>query len=181
MINERGNFYLYLWNFDIREILNFKLKSCTLLSNVLKVEFSGEFCSDIESISTILSGAWNKTNSSTPIFRFLGDFLGMLGNFKSDGLDFGALWIVGTGCNLCTQMATHFSAEMKIQSKNYNTPIFSYSKNQKKKFNTNINLAPEGFKKVVLAPHCFAENLYLIWFINWSIWAKNTIPSKTFG
>ena len=42
--------------------LNFKLKSCTLLSSLLKVKFwgilfSGEFCSDIESISTILSAA----------------------------------------------------------------------------------------------------------------------------
>ena len=42
-----------------------------------KVPFLGEFCSDIESISTILSIATilsapgNKTNSSIPIFRFL--------------------------------------------------------------------------------------------------------------
>ena len=28
----------------------------------LKVQFSGELCSNIESISTILSVAWNKTN-----------------------------------------------------------------------------------------------------------------------
>ena len=43
--------------------------------------------SDIESISTILLTASNKTNSSTPIFCFLGDFLGLVGVLKSDGLD----------------------------------------------------------------------------------------------
>ena len=40
--------------FIIGEI-NFKAK-------FLKVQFSGELCSNIESISTILSVAWNKTN-----------------------------------------------------------------------------------------------------------------------
>ena len=48
--------------------LDFKLKSCTLLSSLVKVKFSGELYSGIESISTILLTAWNKTNSSTPIF-----------------------------------------------------------------------------------------------------------------
>ena len=42
--------------------------------------------------------------------------------------------------NLCTQMAISFSAEMKIESKNYNIAIFIYSKIEKKKFNTNILL-----------------------------------------
>ena len=43
----------------------------------LKVQFLGEFCSDIESIptilsiSTILSAPGSKTDSSVPIFRFL--------------------------------------------------------------------------------------------------------------
>ena len=48
---------------------------------------------------TILSAAWNKTNSSTPIFNFLGNFLGVVGVIKSDRLDFEWLWNVGTGCN----------------------------------------------------------------------------------
>ena len=62
--------------------LHFKVKSCTLLSRVLKVKFSGGSCSDIESISTILSAAWNKTNPSSQIFRILGDFLGLVGVLK---------------------------------------------------------------------------------------------------
>ena len=33
-------------------------------------------------------------------------------------------------------MAVCFSTEMKIESKNYNIPIFIYSKIEKKKFNT---------------------------------------------
>ena len=64
-----------------------------LLSSLLKVKFSGEFCSDIESISTTLLAAWNKTNSSSQIFSFLGDFLGMVGVLKSDGLDLELLWL----------------------------------------------------------------------------------------
>ena len=36
----------------------------------------------------------------------------------------------------CTQTAIHFSAEMKIESKAYNIPIFIYSKIEKMKFNT---------------------------------------------
>ena len=40
-------------------------------------------------------------------------------------------------------MAFRFSAEMKIESKNYNIPIFIYSRIEKKKFNTNINLIPK--------------------------------------
>ena len=52
-----------------------------------KVKFSCEFCSDIESISTILPAAWNKTNSSSQIFCFLGDFLEIVGALKSYGLD----------------------------------------------------------------------------------------------
>ena len=52
--------------------------SCTLLSSLLKVKFSGEFCSNIEAIWTILSASWNKTNSSSQTFRFLGDFLGVV-------------------------------------------------------------------------------------------------------
>ena len=55
-----------------------KFRSFRLLSSLLK-SFSGKFCSDIESIATTLSVAWNKTNSSTPIFRFLGDFAGIVG------------------------------------------------------------------------------------------------------
>ena len=62
--------------------IHFKLKSCTLFSSLLKVKFSGESCSDIESILTILSSAWNKTNSSSQIFRFLGDFLGLVESLK---------------------------------------------------------------------------------------------------
>ena len=77
--------------------LNFKLKSSTLLSSLLKVKFTVEFCLYIESISNILSAAWRKTNSSTPSFRFLGDFLGMVGVRKSDRLEFESSWIVGTG------------------------------------------------------------------------------------
>ena len=53
-----------------------------LLSNLLKVKFSGEFCSDIGSNSTVLSAAWGKTNSSSLIFCFLGDFVEMVGVLK---------------------------------------------------------------------------------------------------
>ena len=49
------------------------------------MKFSGEFCSNIESISTIWPGAWNKTNSSSQMSRFLGDFLGMVGVLNKDG------------------------------------------------------------------------------------------------
>ena len=35
--------------------------------------------------------------------------------------------------NLSTQMAIHFYAEMKIESKNYKISIFIYSKKKKKK------------------------------------------------
>ena len=37
-------------------------------------------------------------------------------------------------------MAIHFSAEMKIESKNYNVPILIFSKIEKKKFNTKLLL-----------------------------------------
>ena len=79
--------------------LHFKLKHFTLLSSFLEVKFSDEFCSNIQPISTILVEVWSKTNSSTPIFSVLGDFMEMVKVFKNDGLDFGSLWIVGTGCN----------------------------------------------------------------------------------
>ena len=42
--------------------------------------------------------------------------------------------------NPCTQMAIRFSAEMEIESNNYNITIFIYSKIEKKKFNTNVSL-----------------------------------------
>ena len=45
-----------------------------------------------------------------------------------------------TSNNPRTQMAIRFSAEMRIESKNYNVPIFIYSKIEKKKFKTNILL-----------------------------------------
>ena len=64
-----------------------------LLSSLLKVKFPGEFFSDIESISTILSAAWNKTNSSSQMFCFLGDFLEMVGVLKSDGPELESLWL----------------------------------------------------------------------------------------
>ena len=64
-----------------------------LLSSLLKMKFSGELSLDIESVSTILSAAWNKTNSSSQIFRFLGDFLGMVGVLKSDGFDLESIWL----------------------------------------------------------------------------------------
>ena len=50
-------------------------------------------------VSTILSTTWNKTNPSTPIFRYLGDFQEMMGVLNSDRLDFESLWLAGTGCN----------------------------------------------------------------------------------
>ena len=71
----------------------------TIISSLSKVKFLGEFCLDIESISTILSAAWNKTNSSTPIFSFLGYFLGMEGVLKSYRLNFESLWIADTESN----------------------------------------------------------------------------------
>ena len=40
--------------------------------------------------------------------------------------------------DLCTQMAIGFSVEKKIESKNYSIEIFTYSKIEKKKFNTNL-------------------------------------------
>ena len=100
MIIEHVNFYLHIHSWMARiplSSLHFKLKSCTLLSSLLQVKFSGGFCSDIESISTILSTASNKTNSYTPFFLFY--FLRRLGVLISGGLDFESLWIVGTGCN----------------------------------------------------------------------------------
>ena len=43
--------------------------------------------------------------------------------------------------NPCTKMAICFSAEMKIESKNYSIAIFIYSKiEKKKKINTNVLL-----------------------------------------
>ena len=71
----------------------------TIIASYSKVKFSGEFFLDIESISTTLSAAWNKINSSTPIFSFLGDFLGMEGVLKSDRSDFESLWIADTESN----------------------------------------------------------------------------------
>ena len=61
--------------------------------------FQVNSCSNVESISSILSAAWNKTKSSNLISRFLRDFLGMVGVLKRDGLDFETLWIIGTECN----------------------------------------------------------------------------------
>ena len=58
--------------------LKFKLENCVILSSLFKVKYCGEFCWDIESISTILSAVWNKIKSSTQFFCFLGGFLGML-------------------------------------------------------------------------------------------------------
>ena len=40
--------------------------------------------------------------------------------------------------NLSTQMAIHFYAEMKIESKNYKISIFIYSKKKKKKKNQHV-------------------------------------------
>ena len=56
--------------------------------NTRKVKFSGQFCSDIESMSSILSAAWNKTNSSSNSnISFSGIFPGNdVGVLKSDGL-----------------------------------------------------------------------------------------------
>ena len=47
------------------------------------------------------------------------------------------IWFHFVDTNPCTQMAIRFSAEIKIESKNYNIAIFIYSKIEKKKFNTN--------------------------------------------
>ena len=57
------------------------------------MKFSGEFSSDIESISTIWLAAWKKTDSSSQIFRFLEDFLGMVGVLKKDELELESLWL----------------------------------------------------------------------------------------
>ena len=54
MFETLQTYTLLVMVFIIGEI-NFKAK-------FLKVQFSGELCSNIESISTILSVAWNKTN-----------------------------------------------------------------------------------------------------------------------
>ena len=86
----------FTWTARIVSSLHFKLKSCTLIWSLLKVKLSEEFCSDMEWIWTILSAAWNKTKSSTPTFRFLGDILGMVRVLKSDGLDFESIWILGS-------------------------------------------------------------------------------------
>ena len=59
------------------------------------MKFSGDFYSDIEVISIILSAALNRTNFFNLIFRFLGDFLRTEEVLKNDGLGFGSLW--GTG------------------------------------------------------------------------------------
>ena len=42
----------------------------------------------------------------------------------------------GSIFNPCTQMAVCFSVEMKIESKNYGTAVFIYSKFEKKKSDT---------------------------------------------
>ena len=73
------------------------------------MKFSGEFCSDIESISTILSAAWYRTDISSQIFRFLGDFLGMVGALKSDGLDFESLWLQVLDVLVTAQELTFFT------------------------------------------------------------------------
>ena len=66
MVNAHGDFDLqYSWTARIPiSSLHSKFTSCTLLSSFFKVKVSGKFCSNIESISVILSAAWNKTNSS---------------------------------------------------------------------------------------------------------------------
>ena len=43
-------------------------------------------------------------------------------------------------------MVSHFSAEMKIESKNYNIAIFIYSKIEKKKFNAKYYFLFFSFK-----------------------------------
>ena len=53
---------------------------------------------------------------------------------------------VSVKLNPCTQMAIRFSAEMKIESKNYNVPILIYSKIEKKKFNTTYYFLLFSFK-----------------------------------
>ena len=81
---------MHLWTARIPvSLLHFELKCCTLL----KGKFPGEFCSDTESVLTILSAAWNKTDLNSQIFLFLGDFLGMVGVVKSDRLDLESLWL----------------------------------------------------------------------------------------
>ena len=40
--------------------------------------------------------------------------------------------------NPCTQITIRFSAKLRIESGNYETPVFIYSKIEKKKFNTNL-------------------------------------------
>ena len=52
------------------------------------VEYSTGQGYNIESIPSLLSATSNKIKSSTLIFRFLGDFLRMVGVLKGDGLDF---------------------------------------------------------------------------------------------
>ena len=90
---------MYLWAARTPvSSLHFKLKSCTPWSILLKMTFPGDFSSDIESISTILSAAWYTIDSSTPIYYFLADFLGMMRVLNSDGFDSEPLWIVGTRC-----------------------------------------------------------------------------------
>ena len=56
--------------------------------SVFTVEYSTGEGYNIESIPSLLSATWNEIKSSTLIFRFLGDFLRMVGVHKSDGLDF---------------------------------------------------------------------------------------------
>ena len=42
--------------------------------------------------------------------------------------------------NPCTQITIRFSAKLRIESGNYETPVFIYSKIEKKKFNINLLL-----------------------------------------
>ena len=57
-------------------------------------------------------------------------------------------------------MVIHFFAEMKIESKNYNIPIFIYSKIEEKKFNTNLLLfiSHSNYKKT-------KQEIYFLWFL----------------
>ena len=89
--------------------LHFKLKSCTPWSILLKMTFPGDFSSDIESISTILSAAWYTIDWSTPIYYFLADFLGIMRVLNSDGFDSEPLWIVGTRCKCRSAGVDFFS------------------------------------------------------------------------
>ena len=77
---------------------DFKLKNYTLFQ-----VFKGEIWRWIlfgywVNINYFIS-SWNKANSSISVFHFLGDFLGIVGVLKSDGLDFESFWFAGTRCN----------------------------------------------------------------------------------